>query len=336
MVEFRHDRKHNNVFLMEVNGRYWGSLPLTIRAGMDFPFFEWQLAHGEKPTVPMAYRIGVTTRWLSGDIRRLQELVTQPKREELATPTPFVELLRFLRDFRPPIRPAIWSWSDPLPAVYQLRATLKQVIEDTIRSPRIKQYRALEGREMRLLVGRRLLHAIGLIKHAPPKDLSKIERILFVCHGNILRSPMAAALLIKHLANLGLDQFRIVSAGVTKDPQNQSDKRAEVAAKEFGIELKEHKPRRVTAEMVREADLIFVTDRFNEAVMLSAYPQARHKTFMLGTVNGEFSRYNEVEIWDPNLGHIADVRRCYLLLDKLTRRLAEALRSARNSESAVC
>jgi predicted ATP-grasp superfamily ATP-dependent carboligase len=53
MFEFRYDRAQRRGFLMEVNGRYWGTVALAIHSGMDFPWYEWQIAHGEKPLVPV-------------------------------------------------------------------------------------------------------------------------------------------------------------------------------------------------------------------------------------------------------------------------------------------
>lgn len=64
MVEFKVDEKTGAINLIEVNGRFWGSLALGINAGVDFPFLLYQCMLGfsnfEKPN----YFKGVKQRWL--------------------------------------------------------------------------------------------------------------------------------------------------------------------------------------------------------------------------------------------------------------------------------
>jgi predicted ATP-grasp superfamily ATP-dependent carboligase len=71
MVEFKRDRQTGQPFLMEVNGRFWGSLQLAIDAGVDFPLLACQLALGGPVDLPSAYRVGVRSRWLLGDLDHL-------------------------------------------------------------------------------------------------------------------------------------------------------------------------------------------------------------------------------------------------------------------------
>jgi predicted ATP-grasp superfamily ATP-dependent carboligase len=71
MVEYKRDGRTGEPFLMEVNGRFWGSLQLAIDAGVDFPLLACQLARGVAPDVPAAYRVGVKSRWLLGDLDHL-------------------------------------------------------------------------------------------------------------------------------------------------------------------------------------------------------------------------------------------------------------------------
>ena len=70
MVEFRVDRSSQPV-LMEVNGRFWGSLQLTLDAGANFPAMLYRLALGENVAPCFDYRVGVRSRWLLGDVDHL-------------------------------------------------------------------------------------------------------------------------------------------------------------------------------------------------------------------------------------------------------------------------
>ncbi len=72
MVEWKLDPRDNQPKLMEINPRFWGSLELAVRAGVDFPVLYAQAARGEKlmPT-RLDYQVGVRCRWLiPGDILR--------------------------------------------------------------------------------------------------------------------------------------------------------------------------------------------------------------------------------------------------------------------------
>ena len=73
MVEFRVRPDGTPVFL-EVNGRFWNSLPLAIYAGVDFPALLAEIAEtGDTKAVP-TYREGVRCRWFLGDARHLIEV----------------------------------------------------------------------------------------------------------------------------------------------------------------------------------------------------------------------------------------------------------------------
>ena len=69
MVEFKLDEKDGEPKLMEVNGRFWGSLPLSIASGVDFPYLLHKMAtEGDVESV-FEYKAGVKCRWLiPGDI----------------------------------------------------------------------------------------------------------------------------------------------------------------------------------------------------------------------------------------------------------------------------
>lgn len=69
MVEFKVNKRTGEPILMEVNGRFWGSLALAINAGVDFPFLLYQLLVEGKDFVCPGYSLGVKQRWLlPGDL----------------------------------------------------------------------------------------------------------------------------------------------------------------------------------------------------------------------------------------------------------------------------
>jgi predicted ATP-grasp superfamily ATP-dependent carboligase len=70
MVEFRMRPDGTPVFL-EVNGRFWNSLPLACYAGVDFPGLVAQIAEHGDVAPAFGYRTGVRCRWFLGDFRHL-------------------------------------------------------------------------------------------------------------------------------------------------------------------------------------------------------------------------------------------------------------------------
>ena len=73
MVEFKFDDMTGVPHLLEINGRLWGSLPLAVAAGANFPWAAWQLAtQGEVETAP-PWVPGIRSRNLIHDVRHLLE-----------------------------------------------------------------------------------------------------------------------------------------------------------------------------------------------------------------------------------------------------------------------
>jgi predicted ATP-grasp superfamily ATP-dependent carboligase len=70
MVEFRVD-PDGKPWLMEINGRFWGSLQLAIDCGVDFPWLLYRLCQGEQARGPGDYVVGRRLRWLLGDLDHL-------------------------------------------------------------------------------------------------------------------------------------------------------------------------------------------------------------------------------------------------------------------------
>jgi predicted ATP-grasp superfamily ATP-dependent carboligase len=121
MVEFKIDDRDNTPKLMEINGRFWGSLALSIFSGVDFPYLLHRLiTEGDVPSV-LSYQTGVKCRWLlPGDI--LWFLSSLKNRRDK------IRVAREFSQFRG-IRDDIISTDDPLPVVGAIRCMLHQLID---------------------------------------------------------------------------------------------------------------------------------------------------------------------------------------------------------------
>jgi predicted ATP-grasp superfamily ATP-dependent carboligase len=85
MVEYKLDSATGQPYLMEVNGRFWGSLQLAIDSGVDFPRILVACALGEDAQEMPSYRVGVRSRWWWGQI---DNLVGRARRSSTSVPLP--------------------------------------------------------------------------------------------------------------------------------------------------------------------------------------------------------------------------------------------------------
>ncbi len=123
-----------------------------------------------------------------------------------------------------------------------------------------------------------------------------MKTILFVCTGNVCRSPMAEALF--HRAAQGRGEFRVSSAGLgALDGQPPTPHSVE-AMRELGIDISEQRSRALTAGLVREADYIFGMTRSHVDTIVLLYPQAADKTFLLREFDETLEPF-EKDINDP-------------------------------------
>ncbi|MBE9569096.1 MAG: ATP-grasp domain-containing protein [Proteobacteria bacterium] len=81
MVEFKLDPRDGVPKLMEINPRFWGSLHLSVEAGVNFPYLMYRMSRGEKFKPVEDYEVGKQCRWmLPGDILHF---IKNPRRASL-------------------------------------------------------------------------------------------------------------------------------------------------------------------------------------------------------------------------------------------------------------
>lgn len=135
MVEFRDDGVHDPV-LMEVNGRFWGSLQLTVSAGADFPQWWVAILRGRKVDRRSGYATGLTVRWLWGDVKRfLYILAGAPA----GYPGPYPTIGQGLRELfgrQPPgTRSEAWQPDDRWPALGEWVQGIAELVQGRRAAP---------------------------------------------------------------------------------------------------------------------------------------------------------------------------------------------------------
>jgi len=208
--------------------------------------------------------------------------------------------------------------------VHRVRRIIKKLLPRVIREA-VGEWRALPPGARRAWRGaalRRLLRDKD-ITHLPA-GLPANPVILFVCHGNIFRSPLAAALLRRAASLRPQAPLRIASAGLLDRAGRTSPPEAQEIATELGVSLAEHRSTPLDARMVAEADVIVIMDRRNEALIRTHFPEADGKLVLLGAFDPLPSRDGAV-ITDPYSRGTDAVREVFQRIDRAVFRLHDAI-----------
>ena len=265
MVEWRRDPR-GNANLMEINPRLWGSLPLSVAAGVDMPLGLLALARGAALSPAPAWRIGMTGRNLTEDLRWFVEnaradhtdpiLLTQPSWRAAAG------WLRALsgRDCWDG-----WSFRDPKVALGEVVDLVRGLARSVVR--RVAQRAALARARRK----HRKQYGQGRALERP------VSSVLFVCFGNICRSPFAAAAARVRLAGLAVH-----AAGFHGDEGRPTPHHVMATARTLNVDLSTCRSIRVTREQVDAADLIACMDLANLDQLVAEFPAARSRSTLLG------------------------------------------------------
>ena len=92
-----------------------------------------------------------------------------------------------------------------------------------------------------------------------------MKRILFVCTGNICRSPLAAALLQRALTERGAAEIEVSSAGTGAWDGAPVSEGAYLVGLEQGLDLSAHRARLLTRDLVERSDVILTMARHHRA-----------------------------------------------------------------------
>ena len=155
-------------------------------------------------------------------------------------------------------------------------------------------------------------------------EIKEKVAILFVCMGNICRSPTAEGVFRFHAEQAGMvERLHVDSAGThayhTGEPP---DRRARAAAERRGMSLEGISARRVNAEDFERFDYIIAMDEDNLVRLRDEAPAEHHTKLRLFL---EFGESGEREVPDPYYGGSAGFERVLDLVEEASRGLLETL-----------
>lgn len=145
-----------------------------------------------------------------------------------------------------------------------------------------------------------------------PRDWNG-ARVIFVCTGNICRSPMAAGLAEAMLRERGASAMAI-SMGTHGASGRSAARHAIAALEEIGIDISRHRAQGLNPTLLKMADVVFVMEPTHAAAVSRMAPGARVREL----AHDHTPALTEVE--DPVGGSLDDFRTCRELLKRCLQR----------------
>ena len=125
-LDYITDNRDGKIKLLEVNGRFWGSLPLSIGVGIDFPYLLYRCDENSDDIEVLDYSVGARYRNLYLDTGRLSEIFFRriSDKEPDQMPSKPIALLEYLKSFYPSVRYDSGGLDDPLPGILYFTASV--------------------------------------------------------------------------------------------------------------------------------------------------------------------------------------------------------------------
>jgi protein-tyrosine-phosphatase len=242
----------------------WGrASALAIASGVNFPLALFRLSQGEAlPNAPR-YRLPKYMRNIEDDLDWFRETrsgvsLSAPEAPARAIVTAAARVMSGREAWEG------FSIADPMPGLRILGRLAFRVCKSIVR---------LISRPFGLSSMRtRHTRNAAELKASPARGT-----LMFVCHGNICRSPMA-----EYLGKTHLPDWRIHSTGLHATPGSRSPRRIRRIALELGADLEPHRAAGIDQFAVDQAAAILIMDPANYRDFVARFPSSVHKLLFLG------------------------------------------------------
>lgn len=117
------------------------------------------------------------------------------------------------------------------------------------------------------------------------------KNILFVCIGNVCRSPMAEGF-FQHQLQQCQSPIKTASAGLHALVGEPAVAEAQEVMRQEGVDISAHRAQQVSEQLLIDADLILTMEEGHKNALHKTCPSARGKVFLLG-------HWSDFEIYDP-------------------------------------
>lgn len=268
MIEFIFNHSTQQWIFIEINARFWGSLPLAVASGANFPYYLYQMLVDGTETFNPEYKVDHYCRNLSRDINWLIENIKAPKNQKhlhtRSYSSIFFELKNILlaREHFDTL-----CLDDRSPGVEDI----KRIADSNAIKVRSKIFNRLAAKSK--ILGK-------LYRYIAKKRLKSAQNILIVCKGNICRSSFAEKIMLEHYPDK-----TITSAGYFRKSNRPCPDLAIEVANEMGLDLSKHRSSKLTQEAIDNADVVMIFDEENYDTVCRGFANARKKLVFYGLLD---------------------------------------------------
>lgn len=302
MFEFKVDQHSGQWHLLEVNARPWGSLPLPVAWGVDFPYRLYQLLVLGQRTPAAPYPAPRYARNFMSDLWQFR----MANRALRARPVARIGyalrwtsgLLRVLVNRE---RHDTWVWDDVGPARVEFQQLFTTLL-DKLKCSRQRRPHAL-----------------------PSLPSDRIPRVLFLCQGNICRSSYAEKKARQLIAQAAMN-VDIDSAGMLPRNPRPAPLVAQQAAHQHGVDLSTHLSKHAFEPLLRQQDWIVIFDDINQQAVTERYPDLAPRLVYLGDLGSMPDR----QIPDPDGKDLRTFLQTYHRIDACLPALLEKAHQAQH------
>jgi protein-tyrosine-phosphatase/predicted ATP-grasp superfamily ATP-dependent carboligase len=312
MFEFKVDDGAESAALLEVNARFWGSLPLAMAAGVDFPWLWMRQALGASPSSPIAYRAPYYARNPVADLYTVRAHIGS-----LRAKGRFAQALETGR------------WLASLARVPLGRECFDTLAPDDLRPGWSEMHGLQDGllRRLRRRPAPRDPVAAALVAEArrAAGGEGRALRLVVACWGNICRSPYAV-LRLREALRVGGPDVDVTGAALGGRQGRPCPAAAIAASARRGLDLAAHRSHFAGEVLLESADLVIVFDRANLDLLASRGIHLRRPAVLLSRLLTESAGNDNIA--DPIGGDDAVFDSCYGLIDRGVDALVENLKAA--------
>jgi protein-tyrosine phosphatase len=199
----------------------------------------------------------------------------------------------------------------------QVKKHIKSILRTNVKIPLVNLYWRIRARNIR-----------------NPGLPDSPGSILFICKGNICRSPFAERLMMKMFKDKEVPDLFCYSAGLEVNSPESPPAEAICAAKRFGIDHHDHQAKMLVPAMMEKVDMIFAVEVSHLELLRRIYPQFYGKIYLLPLFEGRmpekrgsYYRYNIEDPYGRSVDH-------YIFCFERIQKCIEGINDQMNGDSA--
>lgn len=152
-----------------------------------------------------------------------------------------------------------------------------------------------------------------------------MQKIMFVCTGNICRSAMADKMLAKKVEEENLD-IEVYSSGTFAENGDYPTSEAIEVMEEYGVDLRTHRATNIRKSNIEEMDLILCATTNHKNMVLQLYPNLAGQVYTMKEYVGETA--DGIDISDPWGYDLAVYRKCATEIEKIIQKIVDKMKNA--------